>query len=200
MFPTQPHDFTSLVDRPLPDFRRTPWIEGPQLAVLPGWFLLSAGAIIVNFHRGETLWEIEYTAGVPVYAPIFLLIAHLSLALAVWRCYWPLWLTGFAGTITFALLFAFLYLPLMRPPLPALLPPVAPQAEAAPVVPDAPDGMFFCQEEGDEPAPPQAPLPNRGWGLVRPAFGGLFLLLGPLPLYLAAAWAAVNSYRRSTSP
>jgi len=160
MFPTQDRAFAHLVDRPLPDFRRVPWIEGPQVAVVVGGLLLTAGAIIANFHGGQTLWEFEWGRGLPVYAPTFLVIAYLSLGLAVWRCYWPLWLTAFAATITVALLFAFVYLPFVLPPLyPALSPlPQVMEQDAA----TAPAELVECQPPEPEPelAGPPAPVPE----------------------------------------
>src|SRR5262245_59039622 len=116
MFPAPAGPFDGMVESRLPDFRRK-FLVGPgQVIAILGALLLIAGAFLVPFATGATLWQVGLRDGIPLDALLVLVLAQLALAFAVLRCNWGLWLTGFATNIAFAITFLFVYYPLVAPP------------------------------------------------------------------------------------
>jgi hypothetical protein len=203
MFPVADDDpWTEIARREqvrVPDLSRQLPLDFSQVLTLVGSILLVAG-VYLPFHRGQSLWQIGLLDGVPLAGALILVLAQVSLALAMMRWHVGLWLTSFAVFMT-VICSSF---DLSRGP-------------AVPVGPAGP-GLFGLAlgvlrlQEGAEPALPDAddqptivPIqrrPNIFCGrrvpMIDAGSGWALLMLGAFSLASAAALAAWQDYRQES--
>lgn len=83
----------------VPDLSRQLPLDFAQVVALSGCVLLIAG-VYLPFHRGQSLWRIGLLDGVPLAGTLILVLAQVSLALAMLRWHVGLWLTSFGVFMT----------------------------------------------------------------------------------------------------